>query len=73
MLNRSLKQGSGFGVVGLLAGQEVGAAATHCAELGCEALIRDWENCPMVCWASASKVAGAFVSAPPRCRPISYC
>ena len=40
MLTRCLKQGSGFGVVGLLAGQEVGAAATHCAELGCEALIR---------------------------------
>ena len=46
MLTRCLKQGSGFGVVGLLAGQEVGAAATHCAELGCEALIRDWEKLP---------------------------
>lgn len=46
MLTRCLKQGSGFGVVALLAGREVGAAASHCAELGCEALIRDWQKLP---------------------------
>lgn len=46
MLTRCLKQGSGFGVVALLAGREVGVAASHCAELGCEALIRDWQKLP---------------------------
>ena len=46
MLTRCLKQGGGFGVVALLAGREVGAAASHCAELGCEALIRDWQKLP---------------------------
>ena len=46
MLARCLKQGRGFGVVALLAGREVGAAASHCAELGCEALIRDWQKLP---------------------------
>lgn len=46
MLTRCLKQGRGFGVVALLAGREVGAAASHCAELGCEALIRDWQKLP---------------------------
>ncbi len=46
MLTRCLKQGSGFGVVGLLEGHEVGTAATQHAELGCEALIRDWEQLP---------------------------
>ncbi len=46
MLTRCLKQGGGFGVVALLAGREVGVAASHCAELGCEALIRDWQKLP---------------------------
>ena len=46
MLTRCLKQGSGFGVVSLLDGHEVGTAATQHAELGCEALIRDWEQLP---------------------------
>lgn len=45
MLSACLKQGSGFGVVGILEGQEVGKAARF-AELGCEALVRDWQQLP---------------------------
>lgn len=44
MLARCLRQGSGFGVVGLLDGREVGPAARRFAEIGCEALIRDWQQ-----------------------------
>ncbi|TWH64570.1 hypothetical protein LX59_02240 [Azomonas agilis] len=42
MLKTCLKTDTGFGVVGILHGQEVGLAASHCTPLGCEALIRDW-------------------------------
>ena len=45
MLSACLKQGSGFGVVGILDGQEVGQAARF-ADLGCEALVRDWQQLP---------------------------
>lgn len=44
MVARCLRQGQGFGVVGLLAGREVGAAASRFAQIGCEALIRDWHQ-----------------------------
>ena len=46
MLGRCLKQDSGFGVVAILEGQEVGVAAARSAEIGCEALIRDWQQRP---------------------------
>ncbi|UVE19666.1 LON peptidase substrate-binding domain-containing protein [Pseudomonas sp. LS44] len=46
MLGRCMKQGSGFGVVGLIEGQEVGEAPGRFAEVGCEALIRDWQQRP---------------------------
>ena len=46
MLTRCLKQDCGFGVVGLLGGHEVGAAAAQFSALGCEALIRDWRQLP---------------------------
>lgn len=46
MLGRCLKQGSGFGIVGILEGQETGVAARHFAPIGCEALIRDWQQRP---------------------------
>ncbi|TRX73128.1 LON peptidase substrate-binding domain-containing protein [Pseudomonas mangiferae] len=46
MLGRCLKQGHGFGVVALYAGSEVGEAASDFAEVGCEALIRDWQQRP---------------------------
>ncbi|MCY1285706.1 ATP-dependent protease La (LON) substrate-binding domain protein [compost metagenome] len=46
MLGRCMKQGSGFGVVGILEGQEVGPAAERFAGIGCEALIRDWKQRP---------------------------
>jgi Lon protease-like protein len=46
MLGRCLKQGSGFGVVGILEGREVGVAATQFSPVGCEALIRDWQQLP---------------------------
>lgn len=46
MLSRCLKQGSGFGVVAIIEGQEVGAAPGRCAEIGCEARIVDWQQRP---------------------------
>ncbi|AYC34434.1 ATP-dependent protease [Pseudomonas cavernae] len=46
MLGRCLKQGSSFGVVGILEGDEVGEAAERFAAIGCEALIRDWQQRP---------------------------
>ena len=46
MLGRCLRQGSSFGVVGILEGREVGPAADRFALTGCEALIRDWQQRP---------------------------
>ena len=46
MLSRCLKQGAGFGVVAILAGQEVGSAPERCATVGCEARIVDWQQLP---------------------------
>ncbi|MBF7730154.1 LON peptidase substrate-binding domain-containing protein [Pseudomonas sp. N040] len=46
MLGRCMKQGSGFGIVGILEGQEVGMPASQIALVGCEALIRDWQQRP---------------------------
>ena len=46
MLGRCMKQGEGFGVVCILEGQEVGEAASRFAAVGCEALIRDWQQQP---------------------------
>lgn len=46
MLSRCLKQGTGFGVVVILEGQEVGAAPGRCAAIGCEARIVDWQQRP---------------------------
>ncbi len=44
MLSRCLRQDTGFGVVCILEGEEVGEAASRFAALGCEALIRDWQQ-----------------------------
>jgi Lon protease-like protein len=46
MLSRCLKQGTGFGVVAILEGQEVGAAPARFADIGCEARIIDWQQLP---------------------------
>jgi Lon protease-like protein len=46
MLSRCLKQGVGFGVVGILDGHEVGSAPGRCADIGCEARIIDWQQRP---------------------------
>ena len=46
MIGRCMKQGEGFGVVAILEGQEVGDAASRFAAIGCEALIRDWQQRP---------------------------
>lgn len=46
MLSRCLKQGSGFGVVAILDGHEVGDAPASVAEMGCEARIIDWQQRP---------------------------
>jgi Lon protease-like protein len=46
MVSACLKRGEGFGVVGLFAGREVGEAAREFALVGCEALIRDWQQRP---------------------------
>ena len=44
MLSGCMKRGEGFGVVTLLEGAEVGAAASSFSAIGCEALIRDWQQ-----------------------------
>lgn len=46
MVSRCLKAGQGFGVVLILDGQEVGEAARAFSPVGCEALIRDWQQRP---------------------------
>ncbi|MGE8500264.1 MAG: LON peptidase substrate-binding domain-containing protein [Pseudomonas sp.] len=46
MISRCMKQGEGFGVVCILDGAEVGEAAERFASVGCEALIRDFQQRP---------------------------
>lgn len=44
MLKSCLKAGTGFGVVSIIRGQEVGPAAAEVSEIGCEAQVRDWHQ-----------------------------
>lgn len=44
MIARCMKQGTGFGVVCILDGSEVGDAPQNVASVGCEALIRDFQT-----------------------------
>lgn len=44
MIARCMKQGTGFGVVCILEGSEVGDAPQDIAVVGCEALIRDFQK-----------------------------
>lgn len=44
MIGRCMKQGGGFGVVCILEGEQVGKAPAGIASLGCEALIRDFQQ-----------------------------
>lgn len=44
MIARCMKQGTGFGVVCILEGGEVGDAPQDFAQIGCEALIRDFQQ-----------------------------
>jgi uncharacterized protein len=44
MISRCMKQNSGFGVVCILEGEEVGIAPEGYALVGCEALIRDFKQ-----------------------------
>ena len=44
MIARCMKQGTGFGVVCILDGREVGNAPQDIARIGCEALIRDFQR-----------------------------
>ncbi|SDU28471.1 hypothetical protein SAMN05216296_2847 [Pseudomonas pohangensis] len=46
MLGRCLKQDSSFGIVGIIEGREAGIAARDFSMIGCEALIRDWQQLP---------------------------
>jgi hypothetical protein len=46
MISRCMKQGEGFGVVCIVEGAEVGEAAGQFAAIGCEALIRDFQQLP---------------------------
>ncbi|RMH85266.1 ATP-dependent protease [Pseudomonas sp. AOB-7] len=46
MISRCMKQGSGFGVVCIVEGEEVGEAASSFAAIGCEALVRDFQQRP---------------------------
>lgn len=46
MVSACMRRGEGFGVVCIVAGEEVGPAAEQFAGLGCEALIRDWQQRP---------------------------
>jgi hypothetical protein len=44
MVSRVMKQGEGFGVVCILDGEEVGQAPEGYALVGCEALVRDFQQ-----------------------------
>ncbi|MFI8374991.1 LON peptidase substrate-binding domain-containing protein [Pseudomonas helleri] len=44
MIARCMKQGTGFGVVCILEGEEVGDAPQGIARVGCEALVRDFQR-----------------------------
>jgi len=44
MIGRCMKQGEGFGVVCILDGEEVGQAPDGYALVGCEALVRDFQQ-----------------------------
>lgn len=44
MVSRRMKQGEGFGVVCILDGEEVGQAPEGYALVGCEALVRDFQQ-----------------------------
>jgi Lon protease-like protein len=46
MISRCMKQGEGFGVVCILEGSEVGTAAELFSAIGCEALVRDFQQLP---------------------------
>ena len=46
MISRCMKQGEGFGVVCIVEGEEVGEAASSFAAIGCEALVRDFQQRP---------------------------
>lgn len=46
MISRCMKQGHGFGVVCIVEGDEVGEAAGQFSAIGCEALIRDFQQRP---------------------------
>lgn len=46
MVSACMRRGQGFGVVTLLDGQEVGEAARRFSALGCETLIRDFQQRP---------------------------
>ncbi|MDZ4336925.1 MAG: LON peptidase substrate-binding domain-containing protein [Pseudomonas sp.] len=46
MISRCMKQGQGFGVVCIIDGAEVGEAAGQFSAIGCEALIRDFQQRP---------------------------
>ncbi|SDH56350.1 hypothetical protein SAMN05216588_105242 [Pseudomonas flavescens] len=46
MVSRCMKQGEGFGVVCIVEGAQVGEAAERIAQMGCEALIRDFQQRP---------------------------
>lgn len=44
MISACMKRNEGFGVVCILEGAEVGEAADSFAQVGCEAVIRDWKQ-----------------------------
>lgn len=44
MLSRCMKQNNSFGIVTLIEGREVGTAAKRFSVVGCEALIKDWQQ-----------------------------
>ena len=46
MISGCMKRGEGFRVVGILEGEEVGEAASRFAAMGCEAVIRDFQQRP---------------------------
>lgn len=46
MVSACMRRGEGFGVVGILEGEEVGEAAGQHVQIGCEALIRDFQQRP---------------------------
>lgn len=71
MISRCMKQGEGFGVVCIIEGAEVGEAAGQFSAIGCEAIVRDFEQRPNGLLGIRVEGGGVFACSALRCCRIS--